>query len=261
MRFTLGLRARHPMVPSTLMPFESDVAFSKQVVELYERSQGRPSIEASSNPYALLPDTLSFLKEWLDNDAPTNIVEFGCGESTSVFARWAASHHARVLSIENDSGWIRNLEKSLSSEQRKVVSFIHAPLRVTLVGSRTFLTYRNLEGMIGAIKGAQLIFLDGPHASGREPVLYSALSYCDINTVIFLDDFNLYYIRDMLASLPSDFASKFVGTAIEANSHGLYAIKCIRAHKISSVPSLGAIQSLRSYWRTYGDFIKYRRSL
>jgi predicted O-methyltransferase YrrM len=251
--------AAHPLRPPAAMPFRSDAAFSDAMASVYahSRDSARAKLAPTDNPYALRPDTLAFLFDLLENLEPSGIVEFGCGESTRVFASWAAGRKASFVSLENDPAWIARLEQTIEKGARDSVSFVHAPLRMRRFGTRTFFTYDGLEELTTTISQATFFFLDGPHSSGREPVLYSVLNHCKVGSTILLDDFNLYHVRDMLAAIPRQLAVTFAGAAIESNSHGLYALRRLEQSVTCGLPPISVGDTIRSYWRAFSDYRKF----
>jgi predicted O-methyltransferase YrrM len=254
---SMRLTRTHSLLPAGRLPFRNDASFSTWILGLYDRAQasergGSPS----SNPYALRPDTLSFFRELLEDLAPRKIIEFGSGESTVAFSEWSAGRDVSLTSVENDPSWIRTLETRLAADRRPVL-FVYAPLHLKLRRGRAFLTYEKLEALKPRIREADFVFLDGPQASGREAVLYEILGNCKVGAIVALDDFNLYFVRDMLGDVPNGLASSFVGTAIESNSHGLYLLRCVEPQKATPIPTVGPVRVAQSYWRTLNDFIKY----
>jgi predicted O-methyltransferase YrrM len=254
----MQLRRTHPLIPAGDLPFLSDGQLSRDIASAYDRAQTteRAARHPDSNPYALLPDTLSFLHELLEETRPKNIFEFGSGLSTLTFSVWSAGHGASLTSVENDMEWIKKLEGELAAGDASA-SFVHSPLSLKVCRGLTFLTYRDLDTFGPRIKEADLVFLDGPHASGREPALYLALASCKVGATIVLDDFNLYFVRDMLAGVPAELAAGFAGTAIEGNSHGLYVLRSVKPARTVPIPAMNATRVAQSYWRTLNDFIKY----
>jgi predicted O-methyltransferase YrrM len=239
------------------LPFAAADDFQLFVAKTYRLARDRAEQGSSQNPYALLPDTLAFLTALLDALSPKLVVEFGSGESTTLFGKWAAGHRARLISVEHDYGWVANVESRLGPDERAVVKMVHAPLRLIRRGLRQFLSYRSLEALAAEAREADLFLLDGPHMSGRELVLYFVLSHCRPGAVIVVDDFRHYSVRDMLAGVPRQVASCFVGEAIDDNTHGLYVLRCISSPPASRVPALGLRSILRSYWRCLRDFRQY----
>jgi len=219
---------------------------------------GAPSARPRpANDYALMPDTLDFLAALLARLSPKLIVEFGSGASTRLFAEWCAAHDARVISVEHDRSWVADVQGQLAPPERRAVTMLHAPLRPTWRGLRQFLTYRGIDRLAADVAPAGLFLVDGPHVSGREPVLYFALSHCRPGAVIVIDDFRLYSVREMLLGVPPALAGCFAGAALPENSHGLYVMQCMKDPAVTAPPMLGLRPILRSYWRCLRDFRAY----
>jgi predicted O-methyltransferase YrrM len=233
--------------------FVSSPDFASLVQESYATARARVATEGSQNPYALLPDTLEFLSVLLERLSPKLIMEFGSGESTRLFAAWAASHGARLCSVEHDRGWVNEIQSRLTGEPRAVTRIVHSPLWVQRHGLRTFLTYRSIEAVAPQVREADLVLLDGPHPSGREVVLYYVLSRCKVGAAIVIDDANHYSIRDMLDAIPLPLARCFAGEPIEDNSHGLHVLRCVRPPIAAKIPTIDLRAVARSYWRCLRD--------
>ncbi len=238
------------------LPFaESDEL--RGLIATARRSAAQSRIEASPNPYALQPDTLGFVRALLDLISPSCLIEFGAGESTVVLAEWAAQHDARVVSLEHERTWVDKIKARLSPEVTPAVDLRHAPLKIRRAGLRTFLTYGQLDDLADQLAAAQFILVDGPHMSGREPVIHAVLTHAAPGALIVIDDFRHYAVREMLLNVPSEVASAFVGAAIDENVHGLYVLRCQRRAGSGVVPRQRIGQVLRSYWRCWRDFRQY----
>ncbi len=233
--------------------FVASPDLSSLVQEGYATARDRAGADGSKNPYALLPDTLEFLSVLLERLSPKVIVEFGSGESTRLFAAWAATHGARLCSVEHDRGWVDQVQRRLDDRQRAVTRVVHSPLSVQLRGLRTFLTYRSIREIAPEVGEADLLLLDGPHPSGREVVLYQVLARCKVGATIVIDDANHYSIRDMLRAIPPPLARCFAGEPIEDNSHGLVVLRCVHPPIGAEIPTIDLRAIARSYWRCLRD--------
>jgi hypothetical protein len=239
------------------LPFVSSAEHRAFVEQALAASAAAGTAARSENPYALLPDTLGFLRAVLDAVCPPVIMEFGSGESTILFSNWLSSHPGELISIEHDRGWVGEVGKRIPEAARARVRTLHMPLRLARRGLRQFLTYSSFQDLRADAARARLFLLDGPHVSGRELVLYFALTSCSPGSVIIVDDFRLYAVRDMLLGVPRALADCFAGEPIDQNSHGLYVLRCLRTPVAVDVPSLGWKSIMRSYWRCLRDFRQY----
>lgn len=235
------------------LPFLQSEDFTRWVDECVASAAAKPEAPLSDNSFALQPDTLALLREVLRRERPTRAVEFGGGQSTAVFAEWkAASDGFSFLTLEHDGAWARQL-----STQYPNARVIHAPLRPFRAGARLFLTYKGLTELGPTLRGSQLFLLDGPHAAGREAVLFAALNACEPGAVVIIDDLRLPFVRDMLAAVPGATAECFAGVALEENSHGLYLLRCSKRTEPTSPPWVGARAAVRSVWRCLRDVYNY----
>jgi len=250
---TEGL-GRHAARPVPFAPSEELRALLETVAR---RASARPAAAAATNPYALQPDTLFLLEELLEETSPRSIVEFGGGASTRVFAGWAATHGARVISLEHDRDWVKKIRESLSDAESVVTEVRHAPLRLAVMNGRAFLVYSGIDEIGPIMRETRLVLLDGPHASGREPVLYAILSHCEPGTIVVVDDYRHYATRDMLATVPKDLADCFDGVPLTENSHGLFILRCRSRARVSRPPATTLRGFLQSYWRCLRDFRQY----
>src|SRR5258708_37252801 len=145
-----------------------------------------------------------------------------------MFAAWGAEHGSRLVSVEHDRRWVAEIAGQLSPAQRSAVTMVHAPLRQIRRGLRQFLSYGFLDQLASDLEQARLVLVDGPYISGRELVLYFVLSHSRPGTVIVIDDFRHYSVREMLLGIPQSMASCFAGEPIQENSHGLYVLRCLQ---------------------------------
>lgn len=256
---TGGYHRQRPNLVRALgpLPFRSSPDLEALVKVCYPAPDAPSARARPVNDYALMPDTLDFLAALLAQRTPELVVEFGSGASTRLFVEWCVAHGARVISVEHDRSWAADLQAQLTPPERRAVTILHAPLRPTWQGLRQFLTYRGIDRLAADIAPAGLFLVDGPHVSGREPVLYFVLSHCRPGTVIVIDDFRLYSVREMLMGVPPTLASCFAGVALPENSHGLYVLQCIKKPPATEPPLLGVLPILRSYWRCLRDFRTY----
>jgi predicted O-methyltransferase YrrM len=213
--------------------------------------------QAAANPYALQPDTLALLARLLEDVSPKLIVEFGSGASTSLFARWAAAHGGRLLSIEHDRGWVERVRGGLTAAELRATDLRHAPLRLAFDGLRAFFTYRGLESLAAPIAEAGFILVDGPHVSGREPVLQAVLANCSPGATIVVDDVRHYAIRDMLRGVEGCAGADFAAEEVDDNSHGVLVMRCERRPRVVKSARRSALDVLRSYRRCWRDFRQY----
>lgn len=241
------------------IPFGHSVEFSALVDSWIQSAEANGSTKRGPlpNPCALQPDTLGFLQEVLNSQNSRAIVEFGSGASTELFAPWAALHDAGFVSVEHDRVWVDDLKRRLASVERSRVDLRYMPLRFVRRGLRGFMTYRDLADLADTLRKADLVLIDGPHSSGREPVLHAVLTSSRPGAVIVVDDFRHYAIRQMLIDVSPAVGACFSARAIDDNAHGLMVLRCLRSPPASRVPGGGPLSIARSYWRCFRDYRQY----
>ncbi len=241
------------------LPFGHSAEFSALIDSSIRSAEERENTgrERFSNPCALQPDTLGLLQELLDRHNSRAIVEFGSGASTELFAPWAALHDASFVSVEHDRIWVDDVKRRLASAERSRVDLRYMPLRLVRRGLRGFATYRDLAGLADTLRHADLVLIDGPHASGREPVLHAVLTSSQPGAVIVVDDFRHYAIRQMLIDVSPAVGACFLAHAVDDNAHGLLVLRCLRSPPRSHIPAGGPLAIARSYWRCFQDLRRY----
>jgi predicted O-methyltransferase YrrM len=238
---------------SDTFPFRQSDDFSQWVRDRLLAASSNSDIAASQNSFALQPDTLALLREVLKEQRPSRAIEFGGGVSTAIFATWQKENPGfSFCTFEHDSDWAREL-----GSRHPEGDLIHAPLRLRREGARCFLTYKDLRRWEQQLSGVDLYLVDGPHAAGREVVLFSVLNACRPGALVIVDDLRLYNVVDMLKAVPTASAQCFSGAAIEDNSHGLYLLRCDKPVVTASPPWLGVRASARSIWRCLRDATLY----
>jgi predicted O-methyltransferase YrrM len=246
-------RARAALPFGHSAEFSAFIDSSIRAAEENGSTNGKPF----SNPCALQPDTLGLLQELLNRYNSRAIVEFGSGASTELFAPWAALHGANFVSVEHDRVWVDDVRRRLASLERSRVDLRYMPLRFLRRGLRCFATYRDLSGLAETLRTADLVLIDGPHASGREPVLHAVLTSSRPGAVIIVDDFRHYAIRQMMIDVSPTVGACFSAHAVDDNAHGLMLLRCLRAPPPSQVPAGGPLSIARSYWRCFRDLREY----
>jgi predicted O-methyltransferase YrrM len=105
-----------------------------------------------------------------------HIVEFGCGQSTVVFASWVSQHGGRVTSYEHDPLYADTIRKQLAAcgltahVDLRVVDLIEHPAAGSLPASRSY-------ALPGDDDGIDLALVDGPPSWAGETGRYYPLRW------------------------------------------------------------------------------------
>ncbi len=131
------------------------------------------------------------------------LVEFGSGLTTVLLCKLALQNKLDdfyILSIDENEGWIKVLEKIMSDMgAEKHVQLIHAPLRPNNLSKESLDWYDTgiLSQVLKEInKPIDSVLVDGPSAwhekiqLSRFPALPFLKNYMSENSIIFLDDSN-----------------------------------------------------------------------
>jgi predicted O-methyltransferase YrrM len=108
--------------------FLMGVAREDQVREMYDRLydqvasmmqiqsaiSGGPVLKPMRH-WALSPDAMAIILADLQERANPHIVEFGCGQSTIVFASWARARGGRITSYEHDASYADAVRRQLQA--------------------------------------------------------------------------------------------------------------------------------------------------
>lgn len=111
----------------------------------------------------LAPDTFPHLVAALAGASAPTVLEFGAGASTRVLARLVAPMGGRVVSVEQDAGWVQRVSEWLIADGTSAhVMLVHAPLetRVVLPATRPVLTYP--AHVLDALPVWDVALVDGP---------------------------------------------------------------------------------------------------
>lgn len=65
--------------------------------------------------WALSPDAMAIILADLQERTDPHIVEFGCGQSTIVFASWVRNHGGRITTFEHDASYADAVRKQLDA--------------------------------------------------------------------------------------------------------------------------------------------------
>lgn len=145
------------------------------------------------NAWALAPQALAWLEEFIQLHRTRSVVELGSGQSTIALAKLQQQGIiTKFLTLEHDCYWHQDTLKQLATEQRSNDAQIqHCPLQVQPVQGEPHLWYDLTQIVPFA---ADLILIDGPpHTVGqfaRYPTLHQLKSFIRPGTWIVLDDYH-----------------------------------------------------------------------
>jgi hypothetical protein len=132
---------------------------------------------------AISSQTAEFIIDFLREKKPKNILEFGSGTSTFIFADYAKSTGAKVTSLEHLK-WAMDETLDLLGEYKEYVDLRYAPINLDV----------SQEYQSEIPLGIDFVLIDGPPAYGginhigRESTLPQIYNYLDNNWNILIDD-------------------------------------------------------------------------
>jgi len=140
------------------------------------------------NPVSINLPTLEFLKEYIEKNEVTSILEFGSGVSTEFWSEQLPQAH--VISFENNRRY-RKITASRINNQATKIHVRFGPLRLMKLFGQRYISYR-----IGpylrknAPKSFDLVLVDGPPGFlySREATILQAIDHITEDTQIILDD-------------------------------------------------------------------------
>jgi predicted O-methyltransferase YrrM len=197
-------------------PIVDDLYSFTIINEILKKGSYLPFTEKSFRPFCLA----YILNEIIINQR-RNIIEFGCGVSTILIARFLKLEglNVRFTSVEDNEGWFEFIKQRLTKEGlEKTITLIHAP--VTQINSNSFKTsWYSPEVVADGLKTKEdkydFIIVDGPASYSKEiqynryfalPFLKDLLSD---RCVILLDDAHRKGEREVLAKWANEFNIAF----------------------------------------------------
>jgi predicted O-methyltransferase YrrM len=148
--------------------------------------------------WAITPSAMLLLWHLLHELKPRNIVEFGSGVSTRIFASYAAiaakdGDSVRILSIDHDRHWLEETRRQLGClELDHHVRLVHAPLTEQQLLGRPIVAYSVPHEEFSAEAGTggfDFCLIDGPPGEvGRAGSLPLAAPHLSASASIILDD-------------------------------------------------------------------------
>ena len=140
------------------------------------------------NPVSINLETLQFLKEYIDNNEVTSILEFGSGVSTEFWSEQLSQAH--LISFENSRRY-RKITASRISKEADNIHVRFGPLRLMKLFGRRYISYKIGSYLRkNAPKSFDLVLVDGPPGFlySREATILQAIDHISEDTQIILDD-------------------------------------------------------------------------
>tara|TARA_B100001996_G_scaffold195613_1_gene149825 strand:+ start:2643 stop:3401 length:759 start_codon:yes stop_codon:yes gene_type:complete len=140
------------------------------------------------NPVSINLETLQFLKEYIDNNEVTSILEFGSGVSTEFWSEQLPQAH--LISFENSRRY-RKITASRISKEADNIHVRFGSLRLMRLFGRRYISYKIGSYLRkNAPKSFDLVLVDGPPGFlySREATILQAIDHITEDTQIILDD-------------------------------------------------------------------------
>jgi hypothetical protein len=150
-----------------------------------------PEEDEPSNPAALPPSSLAFLRQLCRELNPTAAFEFGSGKSTSTFL----SEGLKLTSIEDSTFWMQQTCANLPDDEIARLDAKVLPLQLTWSGRVPMMAWNLPPDLQTSLRHASLVLIDSPLYTGfREAVLSRVLAEPGARLVV-LDDVRIPSIR------------------------------------------------------------------
>lgn len=185
-RFLLGV-AREEQVREMSDRLYDQVA---SIMQIQSAISGGPVLKPMRH-WALSPDAMAIILADLQERTAPRIVEFGCGQSTVVFASWVRTHGGCVTSFEHDAVYAGAVRKQLDAcglttyVDLRVVPLVDYVGVDGLPASKSYALPADRDGIDVAL-------IDGPPywtgESGRYHPLKWATDRLNNNGAAYLDD-------------------------------------------------------------------------
>jgi predicted O-methyltransferase YrrM len=126
--------------------------------------------------WALSPDSMAVMLADLQERVEPHIVEFGCGQSTVVFASWVRQRGGRVTSYEHDPEYADTIRRQLGAcgltrhVDMRIVELVDHPAMRSLPASKSYALPDDRDGI-------DLALIDGPPYWAGEAGRYYPLQW------------------------------------------------------------------------------------
>lgn len=179
---------------------------------------------------ALHPYSLATALNDMSINNRRNILEFGAGVSTVLFAKYFALFDlpGKIYSVEEDEQWMAFLQEKLAKEHLSdYVDFFHAPVSKTGKQDEDWYDTEFIKELTKAKVKIDLLLIDGPQAwrpkdfAIRKNVAPSVFELMAENSSIYLDDTN----RKGEAKAVEEWSTKYNLNFVELPSNTSVAVR------------------------------------
>jgi predicted O-methyltransferase YrrM len=214
-RFLMGV-AREDQVRDMYDRLYDQVA---SMMQIQSAISGGPVLKPMRH-WALSPDAMAIILADLQERISPHIVEFGCGQSTIVFASWARNRGGRITSYEHDPSYAEAVRKQLEA----CGLARHVDLRVV-----PLVDYVGMDGLPASKSyalppdrdGIDVALIDGPPYWAGEAGRYHPLKWATER----LNDGGAAYLDDAARQPEQRIVAALRGSAIGVDAAELRAEK------------------------------------
>lgn len=179
------------------------------LMEIHAALQGKPVLRRMRG-WAISPDAMLWMLNDLQLRSQPFVVEFGCGQSTIIFASMLKLRTGgRLLSVEHDRAYAKGMQQQLDAMNLgDVVEFVFCPI-VDVPGSTAGLPEKSYD--LGSMRelAVDLCLVDGPPVAFGEGARYQpakwALSHLKPGGTAYLDDTDRTGERKIIEVLKREF--------------------------------------------------------
>lgn len=181
------------------------VVREEQIERLYDQLAGMMQIQSAlgggtvlkpMRQWALSPDAMAIILAELQDRARPRVVEFGCGQSTVIFASWMRQHGGSLRSFEHDPVYAETIRRQLEAcgllahVELEIVPLVDHPATSLLPAARSY-------ALPAAADAFDVALIDGPPSWAGEATRYHPLVWA----IERLNDAGAAYLDDA-ARLP-----------------------------------------------------------
>lgn len=206
-------------------------------------------IDSSFGGWKIDENTTKFLGRIIETFKPENVLEFGSGTSTLLFANEIKKGNIKKLwSIDHLDDFPEHPRKQIEKLNIKdKIIFKNYKIRPQTYKGKLINFYKIDKKLFNKVKKIDLLFIDGPpyYFFAREAALYSCFDYLSDNSIIILDDairnnyekvfinnWNFIYDKNIQIDIYTDNYEKGLCVILKKNS-SLKTKKFSLSHKIS----------------------------